>query len=76
MYLFHPFSADMLRVLAIACGTSEEAIGSFVAQMADGRNGLSLVFMHHADSLVSGHSYKNSCHIRLKNHVDVSELYT
>lgn len=43
-------------------------------QLVENKNGLSLVFMHHSDSLKSGHSYQNDAHITLTDHLDVSDV--
>ena len=68
-----PHSTDLLKALTTACGTSLENLAGFIHQLAEGRNGLSLVYMHHADSLRTGTSYQNSSHISLRDHAEVRE---
>lgn len=45
-----------------------------MTQLAEGKSGLSLVFMHHCDSLKSGHSYQNNAHIMLSDHLEASDV--
>ena len=55
----------------LACDIPEAKLPSFVRVLAEGQGGLSLVFMHHADSLKSKTSYQNDARIRLKDHLEV-----
>lgn len=64
-------SADLLKVLVIACDVAREDVSEFVRQLAEGRDGLSLVYMYHADALKSGTSYQNSSHIHLRDNCEV-----
>lgn len=64
-------SKEFLRALALACEVSEADLPQFAYQLAEERNGLSLVYMHHADSLKSGHSYQNDARMSLRDHLEV-----
>lgn len=70
-----PSSADLLKVLVIACDVAREDVSEFVHQLAEGRDGLSLVYMYHADALKSGTSYQNSSHIHLRDNCEVGPLH-
>ena len=59
-----------------AYGVKLQDAKSFLEKLADGKNGLSLVFMHHRDSLKTGHSYQNDARITLTDHLDVSWVST
>ena len=56
----------------MAVGVAGEEARRFVQELADNRCGISLAYLHHADSLKSGTSYSNEKHIKLKELVDVS----
>ena len=58
-------------MLALACEVSELELPGFVHQLSEDRGGLTLVYMHHADSLRSGTSYQNDTRISLRDHVEV-----
>jgi translation initiation factor 4E len=62
--------ADLLKVLVIACDISRDDLSDFVHQLSDGRDGLTLVYMYHTDSLKSGTSYQNSAHIHLRDNCE------
>ena len=62
-------------MLALACNKTREDVPGFVRHLAEGRDGMSLVYMYHADSLKSGTSYQNSAHIVLKDHCEVDHGY-
>ena len=64
----------LIKSLLIAYNVhTEEERKIFVKQLSEEKNGLSLVFMHHRDSLISGHSYQNNAHIVLVDHVQVMQ---
>ncbi len=65
-------STEFVRVLVLACEIVESELPSFIRELAEGRNGLSLVFMHHSDSLKSRTSYQNDVRISLRDHAEVS----
>ena len=67
-------SADIVRVLAIACGVSGDNLSGFIHQLAEGRDGLSLVYMYHTDSMKTGTSYQNNAHIHLRDNSEVSNM--
>ena len=64
-------SKEFIRVLALACEVSELELPKFVQQLSEDRGGLTLVYMHHADSLRSGTSYQNDTRISLRDHIEV-----
>ena len=67
-------STHLIKCVITAYGTQREDMESFVKQLAEGKKGLSLVFMHHSDALRSGHSFHNDAHITLIDHLDVRIL--
>ena len=67
-------SAHFIKSLLYAYNTPLDEVRGFVKQLAENKNGLSLVFMHHIDSLKTGHSYQNDAHITLTDHLDVSTI--
>lgn len=66
-------SVHFVKSVLLACEVTAEGTTGFVKDLAEGKSGLSLVFMHHRDSLKSGHSYQNDAHITLMDHLDVSD---
>ena len=58
-------------MLALACEIPDANLPRFVQQLAEGGNGLSLVYMHHSDSLKSGTSYQNDARIFFRDHWEV-----
>ena len=67
-----PHSKGFIKVLSLACQVEATELPNFIQQLAENQNGLSLVYMHHTDSLRSGTSYQNDARISLREHVDVS----
>ena len=68
-------SKGFIKVLSLACQVEATDLPDFIQQLAENQNGLSLVYMHHTDSLRSGTSYQNDARISLREHVDVSQSY-
>ena len=66
-------SKGFIKVLSLACQVEVSELPAFIQQLAENQNGLSLVYMHHTDSLRSGTSYQNDARISLREHVDVSQ---
>ena len=66
-------SKGFIKVLSLACQVEVTELPAFIQQLAENQNGLSLVYMHHTDSLRSGTSYQNDARISLREHVDVSQ---
>ena len=68
---FSPNSKQFLRVLALGCNVSAADYPRFVQDLAEERQGMSLVYTHHQDSLRSGSSYQSPSHVSLRNNLQV-----
>ena len=68
---FPPHSKGFIKVLSLACQVGGNELRGFIQQLANNQNGLSLVYMHHTDSLKSGSSYQNDARISLREHIEV-----
>ena len=65
-------SKELLRLIALVQGVEEEGFPQLVSDLAMEKDGMSLVYMHHNDSLRSGTSYQNEARISLKDKLKVS----
>ena len=63
-------SKVLLRVIAQVLKV--QVFSKFVSDLAEEKDGMSLVYMHHNDSLRSGTSYQNEARISLRDNLDVS----
>ena len=70
-FSFSPNSKQFLRVLALGCNISAADYPRFVQDLAEERQGMSLVYTHHQDSLRSGSSYQSPSHVSLRNNLQV-----
>ena len=72
LYISAICSSDLVRVLLLAYNVPKEDSLTFIKQLSQGKNGLSLTFFYHRDSLRTGHSHHSDPRITLIDHVDVS----
>ena len=68
--LFLFCSKVLLRVIAQVLKV--QGFSKFVSDLVEEKDGMSLVYMHHNDSLRSGTSYQNEARISLRDNLDVS----
>ena len=65
-------SKELLRLVALVQGVEEAEFPKLVSDLAMEKDGMSLVYMYHNDSLRSGTSYQNEARISLKDNLNVS----
>ena len=59
-------------MLSLACDIEETKYSEFVHKLAEDKEGVSMVYMHHEDSLRSKTSYQNEAHLTLRKNLQVS----